>query len=71
MMRRLLKPVAVVASWVICGGINAAIYSAGWALMRIDDLSAVRRRAWTLLLNEYRARRVGANTEKWLKDGPR
>ncbi|MFV8049751.1 hypothetical protein [Mycobacterium sp. 48b] len=71
MTRQLPKPVAATLGWVIFGTINAAIYSGGWALMRIDDLCAARRRAWTLLLNEYQARRVGAHTEKWLKDGAR
>ncbi len=58
MTRQLPKPVAVPLGWVIFGAINAAIYSAGWACMRWDDL-------W----REYRIRRVGVRVEEWLKDG--
>jgi hypothetical protein len=39
MTRQLPKPIATVAGWVICGAINACIYSGGWVLMRWDDLT--------------------------------
>ncbi|OCB09260.1 hypothetical protein A5717_26150 [Mycolicibacterium porcinum] len=68
---QLRKPVAKAAGCVIFGAINGAIYGSGWVLMRIDDLSVVRRRAWNRLIDEYRCRRVGTRTEQWLKDGAR
>lgn len=58
MTRQLPKPVAVPLGWVICGCINGVIYTAGWVLLRWDDL-------W----REWRIRRVGARAEEWLKDG--
>lgn len=51
MTRELPKPVAVPLGWVICGAINAAIYSGGWLCMRWDDLTdaiASRRAARAL-----------------------
>lgn len=39
MTRQLPKPVAVPLGLVIFGAINAAIYGAGWACMRWDDLT--------------------------------
>ncbi|MEW2478698.1 hypothetical protein AB0876_03830 [Mycobacterium sp. NPDC049093] len=62
MMRRLLKPVAVPLGWVICGAINAAIYSAGWLCMRWDDLTDAieSRRASRALWRE---------ADQYLKDG--
>ncbi|OBB15071.1 hypothetical protein A5761_15125 [Mycolicibacterium setense] len=58
MTRQLPKPVAVPLGKVIFGAINGLIYSAGWVLMRWDDLR-----------DEYRIRRVGVRAEEWLKDG--
>lgn len=60
MTRQLPKPVAVPLGWVIFSAINAVIYTAGWLLMRYDDL-----------LDEIATRRVGHDVEQWLKDGAR
>ncbi|WP_396902479.1 hypothetical protein [Mycolicibacterium sp.] len=64
MTRELPKPVAVPLGWVICGAINTAIYSAGWALMRWDDLTDAieSRRA---------ARQLWREADQYLKDGAR
>ncbi len=71
MTRQLLKPVAVPLGWILCGAINGAIYGGGWLCMRWDDAWAWFGRVWTRPLDEYRARRVGAKTEAWLRDGER
>lgn len=63
MTRQLPKPVAATLGWVICGAINAAIYSGGWLCMRWDDLTdaiASRRAARQLWREANKITRDGA-----------
>lgn len=69
MTRQLPKPVANVAGWLVGITFNTVIYGGGWLCMRWDDAWSLLGRAWSRLLDEYRARRVGAKTEAWLRDG--
>lgn len=64
MTRQLPKPVAVPLGWIICGAINAAIYSGGWVIVQCVNVrdAIVSRRA---------ARQMWREADQYLKDGAR